>query len=132
MAGDGRIKRTFQRQNILDGGLLAARLDDQLVTFLDRTRFNASHVAAEIVGYVAGMARYQLHREAERLGLPRKDYIPLTPEEKIVSYADNLISGVAEVPFLKALDRFKTVLGPDHEGVSRFIQQHEEIQGWMK
>ncbi len=70
--------------------------------------------------------------EAERLGLPRKDYIPLTPEEKIVSYADNLINGVAEVPFSKALDRFKIVLGPDHEGVCRFIQQHEEIQGWMK
>lgn len=70
--------------------------------------------------------------EAERLGLPGKDYIPLTPEEKIVSYADNLISGVAEVPFSKALDRFKIILGPDHEGVCRFIRQHEEIQGWMR
>jgi uncharacterized protein len=70
--------------------------------------------------------------EAERLGLPGKDYIPLTPEEKIVSYADNLISGVSEVPFSKALDRFKVILGPDHEGVRRFIRQHEEIQGWMK
>jgi uncharacterized protein len=70
--------------------------------------------------------------EAERLGLPGKDYIPLTPEEKIVSYADNLISGVVEVPFSKALERFKTVLGPDHEGVCRFIRQHEEIQSWMK
>src|SRR3990170_2622170 len=69
---------------------------------------------------------------AERLGLPGKDYIPLTPEEKIVSYADNLISGVAEVPFSEALDRFKIILGPDHEGVCRFIRQHEEIQGWMK
>lgn len=70
--------------------------------------------------------------EAVRLGLPRKDYLPLTPEEKIVSYADNLISGVREMPFYEALDRFKTILGPDHEGVELFIKQHQEIQGWMK
>ena len=70
--------------------------------------------------------------EAERLGLPGKDYIPLTPEEKIVSYADNLISGVAELPFHKALDRFRNILGPDHEGVELFMQQHREIQGWMR
>ena len=70
--------------------------------------------------------------EAERLGLPKKDYLPLTPEEKIVSYADNLISGVREMPFYEALDRFKSILGPEHEGVGLFIKQHEEIQGWMK
>ena len=70
--------------------------------------------------------------EAVRLGLPKKDYLPLTREEKIVSYADNLISGVREMPFSEALDRFKNILGPDHEGVELFIQQHHEIQGWMK
>ena len=70
--------------------------------------------------------------EAERLGLPRKDYLPQTTEEKIVSYADNLISGVRVMPFYEALDRFKEILGPDHEGVGLFIKQHREIQGWMK
>ncbi len=70
--------------------------------------------------------------EAERLGLPKKDYLPITFEEKIVSYADNLISGVREMPFYEALDRFKDVLGPDHEGVGLFIKQHREIQEWMR
>ncbi len=70
--------------------------------------------------------------EAVRLGLPEKNYLPLTVEEKIVSYADNLVSGVREVPFNEALERFKHILGPDHEGVELFIKQHEEIQGWMK
>jgi uncharacterized protein len=70
--------------------------------------------------------------EAERLGLPKKDYLPLTAEEKIVSYADNLISGEREMPFYEALDRFKNILGPGHEGVELFIKQHHEIQGWMK
>ncbi len=71
-------------------------------------------------------------REAVRLGLPEKDYLPLTPEEKLVSYADNLISGTREMPFYEALDRFKEILGPDHEGVDLFIKQHHEIQEWMK
>ncbi len=70
--------------------------------------------------------------EAVRLGLPKKDFLPLTPEEKIVSYADNLVSGVREMPFYEALDRFKRILGPDHEGVELFRKQHYEIQGWMR
>lgn len=70
--------------------------------------------------------------EAVRLGLPERNYVPLTVEEKIVSYADNLVRGEKEVPFYEALDRFKRMLGPDHESVELFIKQHEEIQGWMK
>ena len=71
-------------------------------------------------------------REAVRLGLPEQDYLPLTAEEKIVSYADNLVIGVREVPFSEALERFKNILGPDHEGVGLFMKQHDEIQGWRK
>jgi uncharacterized protein len=70
--------------------------------------------------------------EAERLGLPKKDYLPITAEEKIVSYADNLTSGVREMPFYEGLGRFKEILGPDHEGIELFLKQHHEIQSWMK
>jgi len=70
--------------------------------------------------------------EAVRLGLPEKDYLPKTKEEKIVSYADNLISGVREMPYGEALDRFRQLLGPEHEGVELFKRQHHEIQCWMK
>jgi uncharacterized protein len=70
--------------------------------------------------------------EASRLGLPARDYIPVTPEEKVVSYADNLVSGVREIPFSEALGRFKVILGHGHEGVELFIKQHEEIRGWMR
>jgi uncharacterized protein len=70
--------------------------------------------------------------EAERLGLPKKDYLPLTPEEKIVSYADNLHSGVRVMSFSEALGRFRSILGPGHEGIELFEKQHREIQGWMK
>lgn len=70
--------------------------------------------------------------EAVRLGLPEKEYLPLTVEEKIVSYADNLVNRVREISFPEALDRFKRILGADHEGVGFFIKQHEEMQGWMR
>lgn len=70
--------------------------------------------------------------EAERLGLPKKDYLPLTPEEKIVSYADNLTKGSAPMSFEEAVERFRRILGPDHEGIGLLLRQHEEIQGWMR
>ncbi len=70
--------------------------------------------------------------EAVRLGLPQKDYLPQTTEEKIVSYADNLLSGVREMPYVEALDRFKRILGPDHEGVELFRRQHAEIRELTK
>jgi uncharacterized protein len=133
----GRIKASLDRELVRQGGLfhdigrarthgidhavagveIARELcfSEQLVLIIER------HIGAGITA-----------TEAVRLGLPLKDYLPLTTEEKLVSYADNLTSGVREMPFYEALDRFKNILGPDHEGVELFIKQHHEIQGWMK
>jgi uncharacterized protein len=70
--------------------------------------------------------------EAHRLGLPAQDYLPLTREEQLVSYADNLISGERELSYGEALDRFRRILGPDHEGVELFRRQHQEVQAWIR
>lgn len=70
--------------------------------------------------------------EAERLGLPKKDYLPVTPEEKIVSYADNLTKGPTTMSIEDAVERFREILGPGHEGIGFLLGQHREIQGWMK
>jgi uncharacterized protein len=70
--------------------------------------------------------------EARRLGLPEKDYLPLTPEEKIVSYADNLTKGSTPMSIADAVERFREILGPGHEGIGLLIRQHEEIRGWMR
>jgi uncharacterized protein len=70
--------------------------------------------------------------EAERLGLPKRDYLPLTPEEKIVSYADNLTKGSTAMPFEEAMARFRKILGPGHEGIELLLCQHKELQGWMR
>jgi uncharacterized protein len=104
-------------EHALVGAVIAKRLgfSDQLVNIIER------HIGAGITA-----------SEAARLGLPPKDYLPLSREEKIVSYADNLISGTREMPFHEALDRFKKILGSNHEGVELFVQQYHQIQGWMK
>lgn len=109
--------RTHGIEHAVAGVELAKRLgfSDPLLMIIER------HIGAGITT-----------SEAVKLGLPRKEYVPLTPEEKIVSYADNLMSGVREMPFYEALERFKRILGPGHEGVELFIKQHEEIQRWMK
>jgi len=70
--------------------------------------------------------------EAEKLGLPKKNYLPVTPEEKIVSYADTLTKGKERVTFEEALSRFKKELGEDHESVQRLVQLHEEVTSWLK
>jgi uncharacterized protein len=133
----GRVKVSLDRELVRQGGLFhdigrarthgighavagveIARglgFSEQLLLIIER------HIGAGITA-----------AEAVRLGLPQKDYLPLTTEEKIVSYADNLTSGVREMPFYEALERFKKILGPDHEGVELFIKQHHEIQGWMR
>jgi uncharacterized protein len=133
----GRVKVPLDRELVRQGGLLhdigrarthgidhavagvaIARelgFSERLVLIIER------HIGAGITA-----------AEAVRLGIPQKDYLPLTVEEKIVSYADNLTNGIREMLFYEALDRFKNILGPDHEGVELFIKQHHEIQGWMR
>ena len=109
--------RTHGIEHAVAGVAIAKQLglSGQLILIIER------HIGAGITAV-----------EAERLGLPCKEYVPQTPEEKIVSYADNLMSGTREMPFYEALERFKKILGPDHEGVELFIKQHEEIESWMK
>lgn len=65
--------------------------------------------------------------EAVKLGLPEKDFVPETLEEKIVSYADKLIEGRRRVSFDVALDKFAKDLGADHPAVDRLRRLHEDL-----
>jgi uncharacterized protein len=109
--------RSHDIQHVLAGVKIGRELgfSKQLLSIIER------HIGAGITAV-----------EAERLGLPKKDYLPITPEEKIVSYADNLTKGASMMPFEDALERFRQILGPGHEGIGLFIKQHQEIQSWMK
>ncbi|MEM1659306.1 MAG: TIGR00295 family protein [Candidatus Jordarchaeales archaeon] len=66
--------------------------------------------------------------EAEALGLPPKDYLPLTFEEKIVAHADNLTFGKNYVTIEDVLERFKRELGENAPAIERLKKLHKEIE----
>lgn len=70
--------------------------------------------------------------EALLLGLPPKDYLPTTPEELIVSYADNLTRGTKHVPFEEAFEIFKKRIGEGSPALKRFKEQDLKIREWSK
>ena len=65
--------------------------------------------------------------EAKRLGLPIKDYFPVTLEEKIVTYADKLVEKAKVVPIENTITKFSRELGVDHPAIDRIIRLHEEL-----
>jgi len=65
--------------------------------------------------------------EAENLGLPPKDYIPQTLEEKIVSYADKLVEGSREVPITRTVRNFSKKHGKNHPAIQRILKLQEEF-----
>ena len=66
-------------------------------------------------------------KEAIQLGLPPKDYIPLTLEEKIVAHADNLTHRDKEVDLDFVIKKWKERLGENHPSINRIIELHQEI-----
>ncbi len=80
-------------------------------------RFAENHIGAGIPA-----------AEAKELGLPARDFIPRTLEEKVVTYADKLMSGKREISYEKAVEWFKTELGENHPALGRFERLHLEIK----
>ena len=66
--------------------------------------------------------------EAKELGLPKRDFMPRTLEEKIVAYADKLVVGAGSVSFEEAREQLKAQLGADHPALERLNALNAEIQ----
>lgn len=66
--------------------------------------------------------------EAVKLGLPAEEYIPLTIEEIIVSYSDNLAAGNQKCSFEEKLQDFKNKFGLESHVVKGFLKQKEIIE----
>jgi uncharacterized protein len=64
-------------------------------------------------------------KEARKLGWPKDVYVPITLEEKIVSYADKLIEGSQRIPIEITIERFRQELAPS--AVERVRRIHKEI-----
>jgi len=64
-------------------------------------------------------------KDAKRLGLPEKDYIPITLEEKIVCHADSMINNDRQQRIERELER---VLLEGHTDYAiRLIKLHREL-----
>jgi uncharacterized protein len=64
--------------------------------------------------------------EAQDVGLPPADYIPISLEEKIVAHADNLVMGKRIVSIQERIEHAKNNnLSPD--AITRIVDLHNEI-----
>jgi uncharacterized protein len=70
--------------------------------------------------------------EADRLGLPVKDYLPETLEEKVIAHADNLLEGDRIVSIDETVKKFETRLGAGHPAVKRIIELNDLIESLLK
>lgn len=68
--------------------------------------------------------------EAKKLGLPAKDYIPQTLEEKIVCHADNLIDNCKRQPIEHEVERALNEGYKDY--ADRLIRLHRELNDICK
>lgn len=86
------------------------------------TKFAENHIGA-------GIPR----DEAKKLGLPPKNFLPKSLEEKIVTYADKLVFGHKSVQFEEAREQFKAQLGAEenHPAVKRLDALHAQIRSLM-
>lgn len=66
--------------------------------------------------------------EAESLGLPPRNYIPQTIEEKIVAHADNLVHGVTKVDLDFVIEKW-TNKNMKQESIDMLIELHNELLG---
>ena len=107
--------RTHGIRHAVEGARIAIEkgIDDRVVRIIER------HIGAGIP-----------KEEALRLGLPEKDFVPETMEEKIVAHADNLVFGGKRgtMDELLAHLRRKKL---DHIVIQRIIELNDEISAMM-
>lgn len=72
----------------------------------------------------AGITR----EEAKSLGLPDRNYVPKTLEEKIVAHADNLVHGITKVDLDFVINKW-TNKNMKQESIDMLIKLHNELLG---
>lgn len=120
--GDGALLHDIGRckTNSIRHGVVGAELAERLGIRKEVVRIIERHIGA-------GIPR----KEAVLLGLPAKDYLPRTPEEKIVAYADNLTLGTVYLTFEESLRKYREIIGNHAPAIKRFISLHDEIRSWI-
>lgn len=66
--------------------------------------------------------------EAKVLGLPNRNYIPETLEEKIVAHSDNLVHGITKVDLDFVIEKWNNK-NMKQESIDMLIKLHKELLG---
>lgn len=106
------------RTHAVNHGFVGGEMARELKLPDDVVRIIQRHVGAGIPA-----------EEAKILGLPARDFIPETMEEKIVTDADNMINGARRTGIEEAIAELKAKLGKTHPSINRAIALHEEVMG---
>lgn len=76
----------------------------------------------------AGISKQEIKEQG--LGLPLKDYIPVTKEQKVIAHADNLIAGDKRIPLSQSIERFEKELGK--KAAKKIKKLADEVEGMKK
>lgn len=74
-----------------------------------------------------GITKY----EAKELGLPFQDYIPVTLEEKIITYADNISKKESLISIDEVIERYRKYLNKSHPILKRVRLLHAEVETFL-
>lgn len=108
----GRIKTNGIEHAYLGADLLRdLNIDEKIAKITER------HIGAGIPAH-----------EAIALGLPQRNYMPETLEEKIVAHADNLVHGVKKVNLEFVIEKWKSK-NMNQASIDRLISLHKELLG---
>jgi len=66
--------------------------------------------------------------EASSLGLPQKDYMPTSLEERIVAYADKLADGCRKTTIDSEIRKLSETLGSSHPAIQRLRTLDREMR----
>lgn len=105
----GRSK-THGIRHAVEGAKIARKLglSDKIINIIER------HIGAGLPA-----------DEAKKLGLPEKDYIPITLEEKIVCHADNLVDDSKQRPIEHEVE--KALINGNKDYAIRLVVLHKEL-----
>jgi len=108
----------FSEKNKIKHGLVGAEILRK-EGLLDIALITERHIGV-------GITREDIIKQ--KLDLPKKDFLPISKEEKIIAYADNLAFDKKEKTIQDVMKRFKKELGDEY--VERILKLKKEIENF--
>jgi len=109
------------KTNSVQHGVVGAQLAREMKLPEELTLIIERHIGAGIPS-----------EEAASLGLPDREYLPQSLEEKIVAYADKLVTGSRRTTIDSEISRLSEELGPSHPAIRRLKDLDKEIRSLLE